>query len=144
MRFLTAVRCLIRYPYTTRLLEVHIDVGVKSNDLNIACVKHTNDLTVVLVQSSAHFDASLGCAGTSIDGFARQGCHLFVQVGHNASPALVGSCCGLQSTISLSTTDSELTSGTACAKEVDGQMTFLKEVFCDIVTPWSSSAQPCT
>ena len=42
---------------------------------------------------------------------------------------------GLQSTISLSTTESELTSGTACAREVVGVGNFLKEVYVGAVFP---------
>ena len=54
---------------------------------------------------------------------------------NSSPPGLISSKSGLQSTISLSTTDSELTSGTACAREVVGVGHFLKEIYGGAVFP---------
>ena len=133
-RFLVAARMLLRYAYTTRQREVHVDTGMRGSQLMTILSRPVVDITGVIFQLSAHFDASLGCGGRSTDGYARQGCNLFCSV-NSSPPGLISSKCGLQSTISLSTTDSELTSGTACAREVVGVGHFLKEVFASAVFP---------
>ena len=133
-RFLTAARLMLRYAYATRKREINIDTGMRGDAMESIPSRPLADTTGTVFQLSATFDASLGCAGRSLDGYARQGCNLFCSV--NSSPdGLISSKSGLQSTISLSTTDSELTSGTACAREVVGVGNFLKEVYAGAVFP---------
>ena len=125
---------MLRYAYATRKREINIDTGMRGDALESILSRPLADTTGTVFQLSATFDASLGCAGRSLDGYARQGCNLFCSV--NSSPAgLISSKSGLQSTISLSTTDSELTSGTACAREVVGVGNFLKEVYVGVIFP---------
>ena len=47
----------------------------------------------------------------------------------------ISSKSGLQSTIAIFNTDSELTSGTACAREVVGTNHFIKEIFLGVILP---------
>ena len=100
--------------------------------------KPLKSVSGLVVDLTAHFDASLGCAGSSTDGFARQGAHFFVALPSlRVPPALWLSKSGIQSTISISTCESELTSATSCAKELVGIRTFVREILPYCVLPVS-------
>ena len=127
-RFLVAMIAVLRFAYTYRGRTINVDTGLKTDrGFDKLVVKPIADVTGLVFQQQAHFDASLGCAGTSQDGFARQGSHFFIVI--CGVVALWLSKCGLQSTYSLSTTESELTAATACARECVSTMNFLREIF---------------
>ena len=143
-RFLEGVINLVRYAYTTRARTVNVDTGIRLNgrSLDQVYAEPVKDVTALPIKRSAHFDASLGCAGASQDGFARQGSHYFIEI-RNVAPALVLSRCGLQTTLSMSTTESELTSSTSCAKECVSQENFLRELFPFSIFPTADMYGDC-
>ena len=134
---------LLRYVHTTRGMVQFIDTGIRTSGKLRDYVAQPLRTTLNLpIQITSQFDASLGCSestlqgGCSQDGYARQGCHVFVSLPSLKRPvceegvgALVTSRTGLQATISTSTTESELTSCTSASKEAVSHCNIIREVF---------------
>ena len=136
-RHLTSMIVLIRYAYGTRFRTVNLKTGIRTEGRSLDQIPaegRVKDVSGLVIQQTAHFDASLGCSGSSQDAYARQGAHFFLSLA-NSELGLWLSKCSLQSTISLSTTEAELTSATSCAKELVGTQGFLQEMFPHSVVP---------
>ena len=81
------------------------------------------------------FDSSLGSSGPlGTDPFARQGSVLRVGVSETFMGVVQGKS-SLQSTISLSTCEAELTASTWCARQLIGLHNLLRELFPNVETP---------
>ena len=136
-RHLKSMIVLLRYAWSTRFRTVNLKTGLRTEGKpvdKVPATRRVKDVTGVVFQQSAHFDASLGCSGSSQDAFARQGAHFFLSLA-NTDLGLWLSKCSLQCTIILSTTEAELTSATSCAKELVGTANFLIELFPHSVVP---------
>ena len=129
-RFLHSLKLLLQYAYTTRAKTVNIDTGrLVDSGKPISSIRAKTILPKdAIIHHSVYFDASLGCGGTGQDGFARQGCQLFVAT-NSCPPAPTTSKSAVQSTISLATCESELVSGTSAAREVVSHVNLSREVF---------------
>ena len=150
-RFLQSLALLLRYLFTTRTMTSNVALGIRVTDKSSAKVPLVACLTGIKLFETCDFDASLGsvCARTGIvDGFARQGCFIFLGLSPEQR-ALVMHRCGLASTVSTSTTEAELGSCNAAAREVLGinniyRKCFRKQVCCFLLLFFTETTLPRT
>ena len=121
LRHLEALKILIFYAYQHRdnVLKVHcpsFNSGAESLDTLQIFIK-------------GQVDASMGSSSAlGTDAYARQGCIIFVGVLRDHESPVQGKS-AIQSTVSLSTCEAELTASSWCAKILIGLTNLLKEIF---------------
>ena len=135
-RHLDALKDLIFYSYQQRFFSLQIECPT--------CLHgQMNTLKKLTIFSTAHVDSSLGMSNAlGTDAHARQGCILFVSVMRDQLYPVQGKS-SLQSTISLSTCEAELTAASWCAKQLIGLVNLFREIFpCGMSSPPPSVPPP--
>ena len=120
-RHLTSLKYLIFYAYQHRheVLKVHCP----------SWVQKANVLSEMTIFTQAHVDSSMGFSGPlGTDAHARQGCCIMVGVVRDLEGLVQGKS-SLQTTVSLSTCEAELTASSWAAKQILGLRNLFKEVF---------------
>ena len=120
-RHLEALKTLIFYTYQTRNTVLRVECP--------SYLEPCKTLSETQIFVHGHWDASMGNSGPlGTDPYARQGCVLMAGVNESMLAPVQGKS-ALQSTISLSTCEAELTASTWCAKQIIGLINLLREIF---------------
>ena len=122
LRHLESLKKLIFYTFQHRhcVLEVECPSYMETDDITVDMLRI---FTTATVDASLGMSNALGC-----DAFARQGCIVNVGVIENKEAPVQGKS-SLQSTVSLSTCEAELTAASWAAKIIIGLVNLFHEVF---------------
>ena len=122
LRHLKALRLLIMYTHQHKNTVLHVECPSYMS-------KECSILENLQIFTHGFYDSSMGQSGPlGTDAYARQGCILSVGICRERLPPVMGKS-SLQTTVSLSTCEAELTACSWCAKQLIGLRNLLAEIF---------------